>query len=157
VRDLALKCNLAGRGSWNADPSFSFLFKYETSRDDEQKHKTLCRAGDERNRRTRRDQIRGAKDNGERRANRDRVTDPRTGVTDPRYCNYPEKGGSAMMKKTTAAKRPDVQDDVDPNGPKTANKPKGREAKSQLEGPAAYAPHDESEKSNRLTVGHLEK
>ena len=57
-----------------------------------------------------------------------------------------------MMKKTTAAKKADVQDDDDPNGSKTANKPKGREAKSQLEGPAAYAPHDESEKSNRLTV-----
>ena len=55
-----------------------------------------------------------------------------------------------MMKKTTANKR-DVQDDHDPNdiGPKTANKPKGREEKSQLEGPAAYAPHDESEKLNR--------
>jgi hypothetical protein len=59
-----------------------------------------------------------------------------------------------MMKKTTANK-PDVQDDHDPNdiGPKTANKPKGREKKSQLEGPAAYAPHDESEKLNRST-GH---
>jgi hypothetical protein len=59
-----------------------------------------------------------------------------------------------MMKKTTANK-PDVQDDHDPNdiGPKTANKPKGREEKSQLEGPAAYAPHDESEKLNRST-GH---
>ena len=41
------------------------------------------------------------------------------------------------MKKTTAAKKADVQDDDDPNGLKTANKPKGREAKSQLEGPAA--------------------
>jgi hypothetical protein len=59
-----------------------------------------------------------------------------------------------MMKKTTA-NNPDVQDDDDPNdiGPKTANKPKGREEKSQLEGPAAYAPHDESEKLNRST-GH---
>jgi hypothetical protein len=40
-----------------------------------------------------------------------------------------------MMKKTTANK-PDVQDHDDPNdiGPKTANKPKGREEKSQLEG-----------------------
>jgi hypothetical protein len=57
-----------------------------------------------------------------------------------------------MMKKTTA-NNPDVQDDDDPNdlGPKTANK--GREEKSQLEGPAAYAPHDESEKLNRST-GH---
>jgi hypothetical protein len=69
-------------------------------------------------------------------------------ITDPQNCNYPEKGGRAMMKKTTAAKKADVQDDDDPNGLKTANKPKGREAKSQLEGPAAYAPHDESEKSN---------
>jgi hypothetical protein len=57
-----------------------------------------------------------------------------------------------MIKKTTA-NTPDVQDDHDPNdiGPKTANKPKGREEKSQLEGPAAYAPHDESEKLNRST------
>ena len=54
------------------------------------------------------------------------------------------------MKKITANK-PDVQDDHDPNdiGPKTGNKPKCREEKSQLEGPAAYAPHDESEKLNR--------
>jgi hypothetical protein len=57
-----------------------------------------------------------------------------------------------MMKKTTANK-PEVQNEHDPNdiGPKTANKPKGREEKSQLEGPAAYAPHDESEKLNRST------
>jgi hypothetical protein len=63
-----------------------------------------------------------------------------------------EEGGRAMMKRTTANK-PDVQNDHDPDdiGPKTANKPKGREEKSQLEGPAAYAPHDESEKLNRST------
>jgi hypothetical protein len=56
-----------------------------------------------------------------------------------------------MTKETTKAKKPDVQDDHAPKdiGPMTANKPKSREEKSQLEGPAAYAPHDESEKSNR--------
>jgi hypothetical protein len=62
-----------------------------------------------------------------------------------------EKGGRAMMKETTGAKKPNVQDDHASKdlGPMTANKPKSREEKSQLEGPAAYAPHDESEKSNR--------
>jgi hypothetical protein len=56
-----------------------------------------------------------------------------------------------MTKETTKAKKPDIQDDHAPKdiGPMTANKPKSREEKSQLEGPAAYAPHDESEKSNR--------
>jgi hypothetical protein len=56
-----------------------------------------------------------------------------------------------MTKETTGANKPDVQDDHAPSdiGPRTANKPKGREEKSQLEGPAAYAPRDESEKSNR--------
>jgi hypothetical protein len=57
-----------------------------------------------------------------------------------------------MMKKTTPARKPDVQDDDDRNGSKTAKKRKGREAKSQLEGPAAYAPHDDIEKLNRSTV-----
>jgi hypothetical protein len=54
-----------------------------------------------------------------------------------------------MMKETTGANKPDDNDDHAPNdGPSTANKPKAREEKSQLEGPAAYAPHDGSEKSN---------
>jgi hypothetical protein len=56
-----------------------------------------------------------------------------------------------MTKETTDPNKPDVQDEHAPSviGPGTANKPKGREEKSQLEGPAAYAPHDESEKANR--------
>jgi hypothetical protein len=56
-----------------------------------------------------------------------------------------------MTKETTGTNKPDVQDDHAPSdiGPGTANKPKGREEKSQLEGPAAYAPRDEREKSNR--------
>jgi hypothetical protein len=56
-----------------------------------------------------------------------------------------------MTKDTTGTNKSDNQDDHSPNdfGPGTANKPKGREEKSQLEGPAAYAPHEESEKSNR--------
>lgn len=62
-----------------------------------------------------------------------------------------KEGGSAMTKETTGANKPDVQDDHAPSkiGPRTANTSKEREKKSQLEGPAAYAPHDESEKSNR--------
>jgi hypothetical protein len=52
-----------------------------------------------------------------------------------------------MTKKTTGTNKSDVQDDHPPND--ITNKPKGREEKSQLEGPAAYAPHEESEKSNR--------
>jgi hypothetical protein len=65
--------------------------------------------------------------------------------------NTEEKGGSAMTKKTTGKNKSDIQDDHAPSniGPGTANEPKEREEKSQLEGPAAYAPHDESEKSNR--------
>jgi hypothetical protein len=62
-----------------------------------------------------------------------------------------EKGGSAMTKETTGSNKPDVQDEHAPSniGPGTANKSEDREKKSQLEGPAAYAPHDESENSNR--------
>jgi hypothetical protein len=47
--------------------------------------------------------------------------------------------------------KPDIQNDLGPSeiGPRTGKEPKEREKKSQLEGPAAYAPHDESEKSNR--------
>jgi hypothetical protein len=56
-----------------------------------------------------------------------------------------------MTKKTTGSNKPNVQDEhaLSNTGPGTANKSKEREKKSQLEGPAAYAPHDESEKSNR--------
>ena len=56
-----------------------------------------------------------------------------------------------MTKETTGSNKPDVQDEHAPSniGPGTANKSEDREKKSQLEGPAAYAPHDESEKSNR--------
>jgi hypothetical protein len=52
-----------------------------------------------------------------------------------------------MMKE--GANKPDVKDAPSDIAPGTANKSKDREKKSQLEGPAAYAPHDESEKSNR--------
>ena len=56
-----------------------------------------------------------------------------------------------MTKKTTGKNKSDIKDDHAPSniGPGTANEPKEREEKSQLEGPAAYAPHEESEKSNR--------
>jgi hypothetical protein len=52
-----------------------------------------------------------------------------------------------MTKETTGSNQPDVQDEHAPSniGSGTANKSKEREKKSQLEGPAAYAPHDESE------------
>ena len=60
-----------------------------------------------------------------------------------------------MTKETTGANKLDVQDDHAPSkiGPGTANKSKDREKKSQLEGPAAYAPHDKSEKSNCRRTG----
>ena len=47
------------------------------------------------------------------------------------------------QKTAERNKQTDAQDEHDPNdiGPKT----KSREEKSQLEGPAAYAPHDKSE------------
>jgi len=56
-----------------------------------------------------------------------------------------------MTKKATGKNKSDIQDHHTPSniGPGTANEPTEREEKSQLEGPAAYAPHDESEKSNR--------
>ena len=56
-----------------------------------------------------------------------------------------------MTKETTGSNKPDVQDEhaLRNIGPGTANNSKEREKKSQLEGPAAYAPHDESDKSNR--------
>ena len=50
---------------------------------------------------------------------------------------------STEQKTGERNKQSDAQDEHDPNdiGPKT----KSREEKSQLEGPAAYAPHDKSE------------
>jgi hypothetical protein len=56
-----------------------------------------------------------------------------------------------MKKETTGSDKPDVLDQNAPSniGPGKANKSEDREKKSQLEGPAAYAPHDEREKSNR--------
>jgi hypothetical protein len=56
-----------------------------------------------------------------------------------------------MTKETTGSHKPEVQNEHNPSdiGPGTANKSEDREKKSQLEGPAAYAPHDESEKPNR--------
>jgi hypothetical protein len=55
-----------------------------------------------------------------------------------------------MMKKTTANKR-DVQDDHDPSdiGPKRPTSQKAARRNPSWKGPAAYAPHDESEKLNR--------
>ena len=51
--------------------------------------------------------------------------------------------------KVTAKKNPGLQDDHDPSdiGQRTANKPKQQQ--SQMEGPAAYAPHDEGEKKGQ--------
>ena len=56
-----------------------------------------------------------------------------------------------MTKETTGANKPDVQNDLGPSKirPGTGKESKEREKKSQLEGPAAYAPHDDSEKFNR--------
>jgi hypothetical protein len=56
-----------------------------------------------------------------------------------------------MTKETTGSNKPEVQNEHNPSdiGPGTANKSEDREKKSQLQGPAAYAPHDQSEKSNR--------
>jgi hypothetical protein len=56
-----------------------------------------------------------------------------------------------MTKETTGSNKPDVQDEHAPSniGPGTAKKSEDREKKSQLDGPAAYAPHDEGEKSDR--------
>ena len=85
--------------------------------------------------------IRGAKDSG-RDAN----------VRSAKHTlKYLEKGWSAMTKEIAGTNKSDISDDhaLSDIEPGTANKPKGREEKSQLEGPAAYAPHDESEKSNR--------
>jgi hypothetical protein len=60
-----------------------------------------------------------------------------------------QRSGSAMTKETTGSNKPEDEHAPTNIGPETVNKPKGREEKSQLEGPAAYAPHHESEKSNR--------
>jgi len=51
--------------------------------------------------------------------------------------------------KVSAKKNPGLQDDHDPSdiGQRTANKPKQQQ--SQMEGPAAYAPHDEGEKKGQ--------
>jgi hypothetical protein len=51
------------------------------------------------------------------------------------------------QKTVERNKQTGAQNEHDQNGigPKTKN----REEKSQLEGPAAYAPHDESDNSNR--------
>jgi hypothetical protein len=56
-----------------------------------------------------------------------------------------------MTKNTARTNKPNVQDEHAPSniGPVKANESEDREKKSQLEGPAAYAPHDESDKSNR--------
>ena len=50
--------------------------------------------------------------------------------------------------KVSAQKNPGLQDDHDPSdiGQRTANKPKQQ---SQMERPAAYAPHDEGEKKGQ--------
>jgi hypothetical protein len=78
-------------------------------------------------------------------------TDRRPAIKGPQINYLNRKGGSPMTKETVGTNKPDVQDEHAPSstGPGTANKSKEREKKSQLEGPAAYAPHDESEKSNR--------
>ena len=51
--------------------------------------------------------------------------------------------------KVSAKKNPGLQDDHDPSdiGQRTANKPKQQQ--SQMEGPAAYAPHNEGEKKGQ--------
>jgi len=51
-----------------------------------------------------------------------------------------------ITPKVSATRNSGLQDDHDPSdiGQRTANKSKAR--KSQMEGPAAYAPHDEGEK-----------
>jgi hypothetical protein len=49
--------------------------------------------------------------------------------------------------KVSAKRNSGLQDDHDPSdiGQKAVNKPKAE--KSQMEGPAAYAPHDEGERA----------
>ena len=56
----------------------------------------------------------------------------------------------ASTPKTKATNNAGLQDDHDPNdlGQKLANKPKPE--KSQLEGPAAYAPHQEAKLSSPI-------
>jgi hypothetical protein len=51
--------------------------------------------------------------------------------------------------KVSAKKNSGLQDDHDPSeiGQRAANKPK--QQRSQMEGPAAYAPHDEGEKKGQ--------
>ena len=62
---------------------------------------------------------------------------------------YAHGEDKTTISKVSAAKNRGLQDDHDPNdiGQRTANKPKAE--KSQMEGPAAYAPHDESEEEGR--------
>ena len=52
----------------------------------------------------------------------------------------------AGHREQNAKNKGGLQDDHDPSdiGQRTANKPKQQQ--SQMEGPAAYAPHDEGEK-----------
>jgi hypothetical protein len=52
------------------------------------------------------------------------------------------------ISKLSAKKNSGLQDDHDPSdiGQRTANKPKQQ---SQMEGPVAYAPHDEGEKKGQ--------
>jgi hypothetical protein len=54
--------------------------------------------------------------------------------------------------KVSAIKNSGLQDDHDPSdiGHRTANKPK--QEQSQMEGPAAYAPHDDGEKKGQGVV-----
>jgi hypothetical protein len=56
-----------------------------------------------------------------------------------------------MTKENTGINKPDMQNDLGLSKirPATGKESKEREKKSQLEGPAAYAPHDDSERSNR--------
>ena len=55
--------------------------------------------------------------------------------------------------KVSAEKNAGLQDDHDPSeiGQRTANKPKRQQ--SQMEGPAAYAPHDAGEQTGRKPSG----
>ena len=59
--------------------------------------------------------------------------------------------------KVSATNNPGLRDDHDPSdiGQRTANKPKAE--KSQMEGPAAYAPHDEDEKGLKPTDATKQK
>ena len=60
-------------------------------------------------------------------------------------------GNRGQIAKNNAG----LQDDHDPSdiGQRTANKPKQRQ--SQMEGPAAYAPHDEGEKEGHQAARQM--